>query len=171
MPNTFGAGWYREAVTGTLLHLTDNVFWTVTTSQGPLSAPWTALSQKLFGKVLRFWWLMLAARQVLAGQADAGPKLGRWRQMAPRWAAPSPQAPSSPQCQPPNLSLFFPSLQLIFTMRGEKKRKVMLFLCILPWNKSHQLPQKTTQQMALVPCARRNSKTSRAAGRWLKSHA
>ena len=66
---------------------------------------------------------MLAARQVLAGQADAGPKLGRWRQMAPRWAAPGPQAPSSPQCQPPNLSLFFPSLQIIFTMRGKKKKK------------------------------------------------
>lgn len=64
---------------------------------------------------------MLAARQVLAGQADADPKLGRWRQMAPKWAAPSTQASSSPQCQPPNLSLFFPSLQLIFIMQGEKK--------------------------------------------------
>lgn len=37
-------------------------------------------------------------------------------------------------------------------------KKVMLFLCILSRNKSHQLPQKSTQQMALVPRAQRNSK-------------
>lgn len=65
---------------------------------------------------------MVAAggRQVLAGQAEVGPKLGRWQQMAPRWAALGIPAPSFPSCQSPNLGLFFPSLPLIFIMGGKK---------------------------------------------------
>jgi hypothetical protein len=51
--------------------------------------------------------------------------------------------------------LFFPSLQIIFTIRGKNSDAISLHFTL---QKSYQLLQKGTQQMALVPYAQRNSK-------------
>lgn len=111
---------------------------------------------------------MLATGQVLAGQADVGPKWGRWQQMARRWAAPSTQAPSSPQCQPPNFSLFFPSLQLIFTM-GEKKSDAISLHFTL--KQVTPAPSKKHPTDGSGPLCSEKQQTSWAIGKLLKSHA
>lgn len=150
----FGAGWHREG----LIHghrcilWMDGRIWTVTLDLSlPFEQPWAkaslervSISEGWCWRPDRYWLVKLMWP---SNWADGS-----------RWCCVGgPQhlssfLPTMSASQPP----FVLPIPAGYFYHGGKK--VMLFLSILPWNKSHQLPWKSTQQMALVPCAQKNSK-------------
>lgn len=119
--------------------------------------PWSSLLLELPGrKILYFWRLVLAAWQVLVGQVDSTFMLGRWH---PGRQASELQRLPSLRCKPLSCHLFFPWLQVIFTMEGK--------ITISHPETVTQALSQSTQQMARSTCSQKQQ-TSRAVSRKLK---